>query len=268
MKIQLLKSSICSLLLINILGSAPGYAAKPKPMDDQLATKLSEIEKLANANADDGYDFDKLQKANDNLVTFLKKVAIQKSVMNDPLNKAQKAGLSTYSSDDKKLRCYSWDTLTGGSMHNFYSMMVYESSNGILKCNVLSPDSSGEGGGGTTFEGLDTIKTSAGKNVYLVRDLFIGSGLIHGRNIYAYGIDNGRLSKVQFFQAGKKMLKQIDFDFAEYGDGTEFKLSADKKTLQVPLIKAAGPDSPGSGTATGKYLTYVFDGSKFVFKKK
>ncbi len=64
------------------------------------------------------------------------------------------------------------------------------------------------------------------------------------------------------------MLNSISFDFADYVDGTEFKLSEDKKTLSVPLIKAAGPDSPGSGTATGKYLTYSFDGSKFVFKRK
>jgi len=83
----------------------------------------------------------------------------------------------------------------------------------------------------------------------------------------ALSINDGALKKHQFFQAGKKLLDSISFAFGPYGDGTEFEITKDKKILKVPVIKAPGKDEPGSGTPTGKFLNYYFDGSKFVFRK-
>lgn len=237
-----------------------------KQIDVQLSKMLAKIESIKTA-ADDSDDYEKLEAANNELLKFLKTASVQQQVMADPLKRSIDKGLSIFTSDDKKLRCYSWDTLTGGTMHNFYSLIVFEAGSKQLKCKVLNP-SDIEGSPGAGFEGVDTIRTNEGKTVYLVRDLFIGSGLIHGRTIRSYVITNGKLSKYPFFQAGKKLLDEISFEFAEYVDGTEFELSKDKKALKVPLIKPPSADSAGSGTATGKFLTYYFNGSKFVFKAK
>lgn len=237
------------------------FALDSRRVDAQLSKMLDKIQSIKT----DSDDYEKLEAANDQLLKYLKIVSVQHAVMADPLKMADDKGLSVYTSDDKKLRCYSWDTLTGGTMHNFQCLIVFDAGNRQLKCKVLNPSGS-EGDPGSAFEGVDTIKTKDGKTVYLVRDLFIGSGLIHGRTISAYVIANGKLSTYPFFQAGQKLLKKISFEFAEYTDGTEFELSDDKKTLKVPLIKPAPADYPGSGSATGKFLNYCFNGSRFVFK--
>lgn len=255
----------CSFLILT-LSLPSAMALDAEKIDTQLANSLNKINKLFNDQSD---DYDKLGNTNLELLKSLRFIAVQPGIMSAPLKKAVNAGLSVYTSDDKKLRCYSWDTLTGGTMHVFYSLIAFDTGAGKLKCRVINPASSdAEGDPGAAFEGLDTIKTKDGKTVYLVRDLFIGSGMIHGRTIRAYIIAGKYLTNYPFFQpASKKMLNSISFDFAEYGDGTEFELSADKKTLKVPLIKPAAKDSPGSGTATGKFLNYYFDGNKFVFGK-
>jgi hypothetical protein len=232
-------------------------------VDAQLAKKLEQISKTQESN-----DFEKLQAENKELLKYLKTVSVQPQIMNDPLKKAVDKGLTVLTSDDKKVRCYSWDTLTGGTMHFFNSLFVYDAGSKQLKCEAQNPSpSDDQEDPGSIFEDISTIKTKDGKTVYLVQDLFIGSGMDHGRTITAYTINDGELKKHTFFQAGKKQLDSISFGFGEYADGTEFELSSDKKVLKVPLIKPAAPDAPGSGTATGKFLNYYFDGSKYVFKK-
>ncbi|HNN62208.1 MAG TPA: hypothetical protein PKH78_04170 [Candidatus Obscuribacter sp.] len=251
------------LLSLTICGTA-AQALDGATVDKEIVARLEKISKLQNS----GDDFEKLEGANSDLLKYLKATALKPEAMTIPLKKAAESGLSVFTSDDKKVRCYSWDTLTGGTMHVFYSFISYDAGNKQIKCLVLNPSGTGsEGDPGSTIEALDTFTTKDGKTVYVTRDLFIGSGLIHGRTIKAYTITGGALKKHTFFQAGKLLLSEISFDFAEYEDGTEFELSKDKKTLKVPLIKPAAKDSPGSGKATGKFLNYYFDGYHFIFKK-
>jgi len=249
------------LLILTICGTAV-QALDGATVDKEIAARLEKISKLQNS----GDDFEKLEGANSDLLKYLKATAVKPEAMTIPLKKAAESGLSVFTSDDKKVRCYSWDTLTGGTMHIFYSFIAYDAGNKKIKCLVLNPSGS-EGDPGSNIEALDTFITKDGKTVYVTRDLFIGSGLIHGRTIKAYTITGGALKKHTFFQAGKQLLSEISFDFAEYEDGTEFEFSKDKRTLKVPLIKPAAKDSPGSGKATGKFLNYYFDGYHFIFKK-
>lgn len=250
-------------LALTIWGSA-AQAFDGAAVDKEIAARLEKISRLQNS----GDDFEKLEGANRDLLKYLKATAVQPQVMNSPLKKASESGLSVFTSDDKKVRAYSWDTLTGGTMHFFYSFIAYDAGNNRFQCLVLNPGGADrEGDPGSNFEALDTFKTREGKTVYVTRDLFVGSGLIHGRTIKAYTITGGKLKEHQFFQAGKRLMTEISFEFAEYEDGTEFEFSKDRKMLKVPLIKPAEKDSPGSGKATGNFLNYYFDGSRFVFKK-
>lgn len=239
-----------------------GFALDASQADKQLASMLQKISALSQNQAD---DYEKLEATNEQMLSFLKKNSISPQMMKAPLKEACGNGLTALISDDKKVRCYSWDTLTGGTMHFFYSLIAYDTGSGI-KCKVFNPnDKNSEGEDpGSCFEGIDTIKTTDGKTVYLVRELFIGSGMIHARSITAYVVANGKLTEYPFFQTTKKTLKSISFGFGEYSDEAEIKLSSDKKTLQIPIIKKSEDDT---GPATGKYLKYVFDGKCFVFKK-
>ncbi len=259
---KLIIFGITAILASVFTPAVPVFALDTKQVDTMLASKLDKISTLAN-----DADSDKLISANEELMKYLKGVAVNKQINSDPLKTASDKGLTVFTSDDKKVRCYSWDSLTGGTMHFFKSLITFDTGKPQLHYLPTPTNEEGDGDPGATFEGLDTIKTAGGRTVYLIRDLFIGSGLDHGRTIQAFVISNGKLSEHPFFQAKKKMLSTISFAFGEYGDTTEFVLSPDKKTLKVPLIKPAPKNAPGSGSATGKYLTYTFDGTKFVFKR-
>lgn len=250
------------LTFIALSIAAPVFALDINQVDKHITSMLQKISALSQNQAD---DYDKLQDANVQLLNYIKKNSTNAQMMKAPLKEACVNGLTAFVSDDKKVRCYSWDTLTGGTMHFFYSLISYDAGNNSFKLKVLNPnDKETEEDPGSCFEGLDTIKTKDGKTVYLVRDLFIGSGMIHGRTITAYMVASGKLVEYPFFKTSKKTLKSINFGFGEYTDATEFVLSPDKKTLKVPLIK---PTPDETGAATGKYLNYAFDGSHFVFKK-
>ncbi len=258
------KALVCTVITSFIVAQAiPVLALDTNQADKQITSMLQKISALSQNQAD---DYDKLRAANVELLSYLKKNSGNSQMMKAPLKEACNNGLTAFVSDDKKLRCYSWDTLTGGTMHFFYSLICYDVGNNKYKFEVLnpSPKSMEDEVPGSCFEGLDTINSKDGKTVYLVRDLFIGSGMIHGRTITAYVVANGKLVEYPFFQTSKKLLKSINFGFGEYTDATEFVLSKDKKSLKVPLIK---PTPDETGAATGKYLNYVFDGNRFVFKK-
>lgn len=257
-KTGLLVSFVLLAMSIN-----PAFALDTNQIDKQLTSMLQKISTYGQNQAD---DYEKLEATNDEILKLLKKSSIDPHMMKAPLKESTENGLSAFVSDDKKLRCYCWDTMTGGTMHFFYSLIAYDVGNNKIKCNVLNPSNKNSEGEdpGSCFEGVDTIKTTDGKTVYLVRDLFVGSGMIHGRSITAYTIANGKLIEYPFFQTSKKLLKSINFGFGEYSDEAEIKLSSDKKTLKIPVIK---PTEDDTGSATGKYLNYVFNGTRFVFKK-
>jgi hypothetical protein len=258
-----IKTGLLASFVLVAMSFSPAFALDTKQIDKQLTSMLQKISTYGQNQAD---DYEKLEATNDEMLKLLKKSLVDPQMMKAPLKEATANGLSAYVSDDKKLRCYCWDTQTGGSMHFFYSLIAYDAGNSKIKCNVLNPSNKNPEGEdpGSCIEGVDTIKTTDGKTVYLVRDLFIGSGMIHGRSITAYTIANGKLIEYPFFQASKKLLKSINFGFGEYSDEAEIKLSSDKKTLKIPVIKKSEDDT---GPATGKYLNYVFNGTRFVFKK-
>lgn len=259
-----MKSYLYTVLLLLVLTfDQQVIALDTKQVDKQLTSMLQKISNYSQNQAD---DYEKLEATNDEILKLLKKSSVEPQMMKAPLKEATANGLSAFVSDDKKLRCYCWDTLTGGTMHFFYSLIAYDIGNNKIKCNVLNPSNKNPEGEdpGSCIEGVDTIKTTDGKTVYLVRDLFIGSGMIHGRSITAYILANGKLIEYPFFQTSKKLLKSINFGFGEYSDEAEIKLSSDKKTLKIPVIKKSEDDT---GPATGKYLNYVFNGNRFVFKK-
>lgn len=242
--------------------TSPGTGAQ---VDAQSTKLLKTISKEAQA---DSVDYDKLNAANRALRVYLQKALLSRDAMSNPLKKASDAGLEVFTSSDNKVKFCSWDTLTGGTMHIFTSLVAYDAGNGQIKCKIMNETTTLEDGGspGSMFEALHTVKTKDGRAVYVVQDLAILSGMVHERGIKAYVIANGKLTGFPLFQTPKKALDSISFGFGEYSDRAQFELSADKQTLKVPIVLEDKSGVSG-GKLTGKYLTYRFDGNRFVFQK-
>lgn len=247
---------VLALLFPGCLASAD----ESREVDVHLAKLVARI-----SSTDPG-QYEKVNTYCDDLLKYLRSICTEAKVMNSPLSAAQKAGLQVVTSEDRKLRFYSWYTNNGGTMGIFDSLVVYDPGKGKLRCEVLHPSEDSEpGDAGSKYLSIDTIKINDGRPVYLVQDASSYSSAFGARRIESYVITNGKLAKFPLFQTPKKTLDTIEHPWVGYKPGEVIELSPDKQTLRIPLIKT---DAGDISKATGKFLDYYFNGSRYVFGKK
>jgi len=252
---------VLMLLLIALSSSgSPTSAYEPAKVDLQLAALVGKI------SSTDAGQYEKVGEYCQKLMKYLESVCTDTKVMNSSLSGAQKAGLQVVTSDDRKLRFFSWYTNNGGTMGIFDALVVYDSGNGKLKYEVLHPRKDSEpGDSGSKYERMDTIKTRDKRTVYLVQDASSYSSILGTRRIEAYIISNGKLTGFPFFQTPKETLDRIEHPWVGWEPGDLIQLSQDKQTLRIPLIKT---DKDDNSKATGKFLDYHFNGLRYAFDKK
>jgi hypothetical protein len=246
--------------LLSSIFANVAHAAAPSAVDLQLSKYQDKIHDLQ--QSDNGDNGDKIVAANAALMKYLKSVCTKPELINDPLKKANDSGFTIKTSDDKKLRYYSWDTETGGTMHFFDALVAWDAGNGKWKFRDLNPDTKDMG---CNYDDLKTVRTNDGQTVYIVQSLSIGSGMAHGYGIEALTIKNGNLIKYGFFQTPKKLLDSIDFSFGQWDERAQIQFTDNNKTIKIPVIKE---DAQGNGVPNGKYLIYEFDGKHYVFNPK
>ncbi len=85
----------------------------------------------------------------------------------------------------------------------------------------------------------------------------------HSDGITAYSIAGDKLVGIPFFKTKTKLLKTIDVPAVEnqWNENGLIKFNDNNKTLLIPITVK-------DGGATGRFLTYRFDGHYFVFDEK
>jgi len=258
-----LRTALIALITVGtVMLPHAGHAIGPQPtlnqIDQHIAAALSDITNKAGSTSD-GSD---VSKANWKLLAYIKEACERQEFLRAPLKKAQEAGLNRVTSSDGKLCIYCWDTLTGGTMHNYWALAQYQDGNEVL-CDLLNPGSMKEtddGEGGYWYDKIRTIKTKDNKTVYLVTGGSRGSTIDFGDIIEAYSIDKGQFALVPIFQTKTKLLDQIEIE-VHGAEPVEILVSDDNQKVSVPIITK-------DGTPTDRFLVYKFNGSKFVFDPK
>lgn len=201
---------------------------------------------------------------NDQLVKYLKDVMSNANLVTAPLPRSKDAGLTKLTSDDGKVCFYSWDTETGGTMH-FYDDFVQFKTRSGSKWRDLNPPSNVEGDLRTGYflHDLHTVTSAEGKSVYLPTYRSVFSNPNHSDGITAYAIEGEKFVEVPFFKTKTKVLKSIDVPATEnqWNENGLIKFKDHNKTLLIPITVK-------DGGATGKFLTYRFNGHQFVFDEK
>ncbi len=245
-----------------------------KIIDDKVDNTLANLVKSINVNykksLEGNYDDKPLNTANQKLTTYLLNMCSgARIVFKSKLLQSQKAGLDFASSDDGLLKLFTWDTLTGGTMHYYKTIALFVPKNSPHKDGaeyksvefpLIKVDT--DGGDSGLWYGSDAIKqinTKNNKTVYLLLGTGIYSTIDHGSSIQAVNIDGNNLKPYNFFKTKTKTLNSIECDFHE-DDSHEITLSNDNHKLLVPLLNE-------KGVCTGKNLVYEFDGSLFVYSK-
>jgi len=244
---------------------------------------------------------DSLLIVNTQMMAYLKKACIhQPALLQDEVRPADSAGvpgpgINIVTSDDNKLRIFCWDTWTGSNQHHFNALAQFAAGNNTTRIKVFNDIAGSEENterGGTWFTDICTLHTMLGKTIYLVLDhkVFGSKGGTHA--IHAYTIDKGSLIPVPIFKTNGKLQNTVvvEHDMAPYGEWAEddayIKLSDDRRTMFVPLLKKEQPSRPGKDSldnakkpvvvavpteaeaAARDYYIYRFDGFHYVYDKE
>lgn len=257
MKRMLLLLSLAMVILVATQAEAMPKKTEPSigEIDSKIAQLLTMITKGAESPGEQAAN------ANQKLVKYLKSVLSNPKLITASLPKAKEANLTKLASNDGKVCFYSWDSETGGSMHFYHDFVQWKTPDGAHWLD-LNPPGKGDGdlATGYFYHDLHSVVTSDGKTVYMPTYRAIYSHPIHSDGITAYTIEGNKLVETPFFKTKTKLLKKIDVPATEveWNENGLIKFKNQNKTLLIPItVKEGG--------ATGRFLTYRFDGKNFVF---
>ncbi len=159
------------------------------------------------------------------------------------------------SSPDHKMRIWTWDTWTGGSMPSFKNLAEYQTSTGIKVTDFESAE---------VFDTIYSIAQPNGKTLYLPSGTWRGDGRNSGSGLYAFEINGENLNTdVRVFPPVDTFNREYTSDFsASCEDCTIPQMKVEGKKLSIQHIDGSGDKD----VLTSKFDEYEFDGEHFVYR--
>lgn len=248
-------------------------AQAPTEVERQILAKLETISATGTYSGD--YREDDNSSANKELATLFLKQGHRVDILKYPFPKLKdKMGVAT--SKDGKLRIYSWDTETGGTMHEHSSVIQYQGASGKVHTWTYDPPPdgsedaplpSGIGTGGYYMRILQVDSTKG--PIYLAISLSIGCGQCHGQSVEAARIEGESLNRdAKIIKTASGLTNSIDFAYAPatipqglYAD-TLVRFNAAQGSFSIPVVLE--DEEAGNGRVTTRTITYRFNGTHFV----
>lgn len=260
---NLFKISFIGLFLLTFSFSI--FAQTPQTIEQELVKNIKEVQKYSDYGSN--YDDEKLSKANEvfeqNLLKYTKNV----STLNYKFAALGKL-MQIATSEDGKFRIYSWDTETGGTMHDYSRVYQYQGGDGEVYSKT-DDNSEEEGGAGSFVYAIYSVDSKDGK-IYIVCSNFIGSTQDHYQSADLYKIKGVTLiDKVKQIKTNSGMTDTLNFEYNFFSvvDRKERPIKLilfDKitNTLKIPVV-INDKEFP-NGRVTNKFISYKFDGTNFI----
>jgi hypothetical protein len=240
------------------------FAQTPQKIEQELIKNLKELEKYSSYGGN--YDEEKNSKANEVFETNLLKYTKLASTLayNFPfLNKL----MMNATSEDGNFRIYSWDTETGGTMHDYARVYQFRGADG--KIYSKTDGKAEEGDMGSFVYAIYTVNSKSGK-IYIVCSNFIGSSQDHYQSADLYKIEGNALKgKVKLIKTASGLTDTLNFgyNFFSVVDRKERPIKLivlDKKTntLKIPVV--IENEKFPNGEVTNRFINYRFNGTNFV----
>jgi hypothetical protein len=171
--------------------------------------------------------------------------------------------MAVATSRDGKLRIYSWDLETGGTMHDFECVYQFQGDSGGVRTWSASDDPDSAGGYYTEIFQVDT------KNgpIYLANSNFIAQSNVHGQSIEGMRIHGDKLDvKAKVFRTASGMTNSVDFVYDPFSlkDRSERLISFDAAKQQFTFPVVIEDKLYENGRVTNRFITYRFNGQYFV----
>lgn len=182
------------------------------------------------------------------------------STLNYSFKKLQKENaLNVITSLDKKLRVYSWDNNSGGTMRFFNQIFQYD-TNGKTKVDIRLATEDPQ----SFFSKIFNVQTTNNETVYLVISNSILSNKYSIQHIHAYKIIDEILQSAPVFKTKTNTLNKIsvEYDFFSVVDRPERPvelITLDQNILKIPLVNE-------NQKVLNKHLIYEWNGQYFIYK--
>lgn len=228
---------------------------------------MGELERVSNYGGTG--DYDSQSNLNRKIRSTLIRFGTRDDILKYSFPKLSKRMLIT-TSKDGRLRAYSWDAESGGTMHDYITVYQFRSRTGRVRISAppYSDDISEYGAGAFVHQIFQTHTRSG--SVYLVVSTFIGSTSLAGQTLDAFRIENDKLNsraKVIKTQSGITSSVGFGYDSFSVAERKErpiklFEYDEAKREFRFPVV--IEDDKTPQGRVTDRFISYRFNGRYFV----
>lgn len=253
------------LIAFVLLFCVSAFAETNAQIEKELVAAAKEISKHSAYGG--AYDDAKLIAANNAFEALLLKHTKTAATLSYNFPELKKS-VFIATSEDKKFRVYSWDTETGGTMHEYARLYQYAGADGKIYSRG-EPTADVDGGAGSFVYDVFGLDTKRGK-VYIVCSNFIASTNDHYQAANLFKISGDKLEeKLKLIKTREGITDSLSFEYNFFSvvDRKErpirlIKYDAKTKTLRIPIV-INDTEFP-NGRVTNRFINYRFDGSYFV----
>ncbi len=240
-----------------------GFGQTPAKLENELLGHLAKIEKWSayGSNSND----ELREKENDRLRKKLLGATKSSATLKYGFRAlGRKMNIST--SEDGNFRIYTWDTESGGTMHNFEAVYQFQTKSG----KVFSRTSNlAEGDPGAFVTDVFSVITKTGP-VYMACFTSILSTSESFQSIDLFKIEGSQLNdKIKLIKttSGLQNSLSFEYDFFSVVDRKErpvrlIEYDRTRKTIRLPVVII--DDEFQIGRVTNKFIEYTFNGQYFV----
>lgn len=249
-------ATILSVFTVHVL-----FAQNMNSVESDLLKSFSRIQYWASDGRGQDYSLDSLLAANQNFEKMLFQVTSKQAAsLNHPFKSLVDKGLHISSAPDGKFRIYTWNTLTGGSMHFYKNLFQFKSGNQVL----AEKDKNEEGDPGVFFRTVNVVRVG-NKDYYLGYQIALLSSALSYHSMKVFSIDDKSLnSDAKLIKTKTGIRNQLGYEVDQTKESnsdlpmeqTMIEYDSKHKVISLPLIQA-------DGKVTDKRIKYQLKGRYF-----
>ncbi|MDO4878759.1 MAG: hypothetical protein Q3966_05620 [Neisseria sp.] len=251
------------IIILAALAAAPAYAQSCAQTDAALAKAYTEMVESGSYGSEGSANEDKRAAAEKHFGATLKTYLKQKDSWACTFTLTSGAGVAVYTSGDKRLRGFSWDSQSGGTLHEYQTILQYLDASGKPRIR--------EGGDGF-LTGIQADTLGKHGTAYILTEATRASTTLRGQSLSLLHIKNGSLQPLNIIRANGRTTNTLGYEYiTSDSDNQDFAYDAPSKTISFPLVpqtKAGSPEADyGAAEVSSRRIRYRFDGAYFSLLK-
>lgn len=239
------------------------FSQTPETIESELLSQLEGISKYGNYGGE--YDETKLYAGNDEFRRKLMQYGTRADLLTYAFPRLSDA-MYIATSKDGRLRIYSWDKQTGGTMRDFAAVYQFKGKSGKV---ITFAENDDDESAGSFYPEVFQLNSRQG-TIYLATSTFIGSTSMHGQSIKVIRINGDDLDlNAKLIRTAEGLTNSVGFgyDFFSVVDRKErpiklFEFNETRKEFRFPVV--VEDENTPQGRVTNHFITYRFNGLHFV----